>query len=286
MEGILLATLASVVFVLCMVGVGTNKARQPKPHQPKEQRHATTQQVVKAAMSEGEFLRLHYAFPLCSLLAPGYNPAHDGAGVLPQLQKLCHTRGDESQLWGNDAEHLSADALKAGARSLMHKISGVLMDECSVGLAPGVAALECPMMIVGTPTPMSTCMLYDGSKVKATPYFKTNNNGYLLLDFGKHKVTKSVKKRGRLGGWSEREVEEPQLILTGSKVVCWLFHGCPKGKEECGHLCGHPNCLNPRHLRWVSKTQNSLMVKWHKEGNRGKVPVEWREGGGQELRWG
>ena len=140
------------------------------------------------------------------------------------------------------------------------------------------------MMIGGTT--MSTCMLYDGDKVKATPYFHINNNGYLVLDFGRKKVTKTLKERGRWGRGMEEEVEEPHNYLTGSKVVCWLFHGCPLEGEECGHLCGHPNCLNPRHLKWISKSENSLMRKGHKEGGRGVVPLQWRQGGGQELRWG
>lgn len=81
-------------------------------------------------------------------------------------------------------------------------------------------------------------------------------------------------------------MEEPHIYLSGSKVVCWLFHGCPKEGEECGHLCGHPNCLNPRHLRWVTKSENSLMKKEHREGRRGVVPERWRVGNGQEQRWG
>lgn len=279
MESIVMATLATMVFVFLVVGVGTRK-----PHQSKQQRHATTQQVLKAAMSEGDFLRLHYAFPLCSLLSDGYNAACVGAGVLPQLQRLCHTRSELTQLWGNDAHALSADALKADARNLLHKISSLLMNECNVGLAPGVVALVFPMMIMGTST--STCMLYDVDKVKTTPYFSINNNGYLVLDFGRGKVTKREKKRDRWGGWRETLVEKPSIYLSGSKVVCWLFHGCPKEGEECGHLCGHPNCLNPRHLRWLSKSENLVMRKEHKEGGRGVVPEVWRVGHGQEQRWG
>lgn len=271
-----MATLALVLFTLWLVGEGRRKARQPKPHHSQQQRHATTQLVLKATMDVGPFVRLQTTVPLSSLLAAGYNAASHGAGVLAELQRLCHTRTAAAQLWPNGALHLGVDELKAAALALLNKIGGVLRDECMVGLAPGGPAstsLLTPMMLPEANN-KSTCMLYDPAKVQATQYFSINNNGYLVLDFGRYRRVIITKKRGRWGKVMEEEVEEPQLQVQGGRVLCWLFHGCPGEGQECGHLCGHPNCLNPRHHKWVSKGENKRMQQWHRGGHRGEVPQQ------------
>lgn len=284
--GCVMGTLALLAPLLRIVGEGQRKTRQPRPHQTREQRHAHTQHVLKRVMSGGMFVRLSTSLPMCSLLSLTYAHGDPKAGVLPQLRNLCHSRGGEAELWPCDAHSLPVAALKEAALKLLRRICVVLKDECFLGVNEGEAAsspLLAPMMYNHQHAgPLrSTCMLYDVGKVQSTKYFSINSSGYLVLDFGRHTQVKQRKKRGRGHEGMVDVVEVKPLQLAGSKVVCWLFHGCPGGDEECAHLCGHPDCLNPRHLKWVTKRDNQLMKRYHMSGGRGQV-----EGGHIGLEWG
>jgi hypothetical protein len=84
------------------------------------------------------------------------------------------------------------------------------------------------------------------------PGFKPHPQGYLQLVLGKG-------MRGR------------RVVEYAHRLVAWLFHGITKyTMRQCAHLCGRPNCLNPRHLAWVWPCTNSAMAKWHAQpGNLG-----------------
>ncbi len=44
---------------------------------------------------------------------------------------------------------------------------------------------------------------------------------------------------------------------SAHNFVCRAVHGRPpKGKREAAHSCGYRSCVNPRHLRWASRTEN------------------------------
>lgn len=109
---------------------------------------------------------------------------------------------------------------------------------------------------------------YKGSTVEddvklPNPYIHLHKKGYFNLDFGKGMVMKSKKK-----GYQE------QRVIMGVHVfLCWVFNGPqPKG-HEVGHLCGHPNCINPSHLHWCTRAENYKVFKWHKVHGRGSVYV-------------
>jgi hypothetical protein len=95
-------------------------------------------------------------------------------------------------------------------------------------------------------------------------YFNLHKKGYFNLDFGKGEM---VPRKGKK--------EKVLRVIVGAHViVCWLFHGPPPSKGlEVGHLCGHPNCLNPMHLHWCSKHTNALVRKWHKQNGRGNLYI-------------
>jgi len=52
--------------------------------------------------------------------------------------------------------------------------------------------------------------------------------------------------------------------------ACEVAHGpCPDGKEA-GHSCGNRMCINPRHLRWVTRSENEADKVVHGRSNRGE----------------
>jgi hypothetical protein len=53
-------------------------------------------------------------------------------------------------------------------------------------------------------------------------------------------------------------------------LACIAEHGpCPEGKREVGHLCGRRICFNPRHVRWVTKSENEADTLIHGTHTRG-----------------
>jgi hypothetical protein len=110
----------------------------------------------------------------------------------------------------------------------------------------------------------SLCMPLIPSLVARAMYISLHKQGYFLLDFGRGMVMRSKKKGFRL-----------QRVVMGVHVfLCWMVHGPPSCKGlEVGHLCGHPNCINPSHLHWCSRSKNMEVARWHKEHGRGSLYV-------------
>ncbi|MFN3836783.1 MAG: hypothetical protein ACK4MI_03625 [Brevundimonas sp.] len=60
---------------------------------------------------------------------------------------------------------------------------------------------------------------------------------------------------------------------TASRVMCELAHGAPPTlSHEAAHSCGngHEGCVNPRHLRWATQSQNAADKVRHGTDARGE----------------
>ena len=54
------------------------------------------------------------------------------------------------------------------------------------------------------------------------------------------------------------------------RIVCELHHGAPFEDAEAAHSCGIPPCVNPKHLRWATRTENQADRILHGTTNRGE----------------
>lgn len=57
------------------------------------------------------------------------------------------------------------------------------------------------------------------------------------------------------------------------RVVCEIAHGqAPTPQHHAAHCCGngHLGCVNPRHLRWATKSENEKDRALHGTSNRGE----------------
>lgn len=55
------------------------------------------------------------------------------------------------------------------------------------------------------------------------------------------------------------------------RLVCELSHGKPPtSKHEAAHYCGVKYCVNPRHIRWATGSENSADKIMHGRSNRGE----------------
>lgn len=95
-----------------------------------------------------------------------------------------------------------------------------------------------------------------------------------------------------------------QIRLNGraqyaSRVVCERAHGAPPTSlHEAAHSCGngHLGCVNPRHLRWATRSENHADKLIHGTHNRGErhnmvklteaevIEIRWRAGAGESQR--
>ena len=56
-------------------------------------------------------------------------------------------------------------------------------------------------------------------------------------------------------GYGRLEVNGKKKIA--SRYVCELAHGEPPTRQhEAAHSCGNSKCVNPKHLRWATHTEN------------------------------
>lgn len=53
-------------------------------------------------------------------------------------------------------------------------------------------------------------------------------------------------------------------------LVCKLYNGdAPSEDHEVAHTCGNSKCVNPKHLRWATKSENQMDRVLHGTSNRG-----------------
>lgn len=55
--------------------------------------------------------------------------------------------------------------------------------------------------------------------------------------------------------------------MSASRFMCIVAHGAPSPENlhaahSCGH--GHLGCVNPKHLRWATASENALDLQIHK----------------------
>lgn len=63
------------------------------------------------------------------------------------------------------------------------------------------------------------------------------------------------------------------------RYVCTITHGeAPSDKPQAGHICGTKACVNPKHIRWVSQTENEndkhSHGTWYDRVSNGKLSVD------------
>lgn len=59
--------------------------------------------------------------------------------------------------------------------------------------------------------------------------------------------------------WDRGRAGKYGAIRSGVRChrrVCEWYHGEPAAGMHAAHSCGHPLCVNPRHLRWATAAEN------------------------------
>lgn len=55
------------------------------------------------------------------------------------------------------------------------------------------------------------------------------------------------------------------------RYVCLKFHGLPvRSAMHAAHSCGNKICVNPRHIRWASRSENEGDKRRHGRDNAGQ----------------
>lgn len=59
-------------------------------------------------------------------------------------------------------------------------------------------------------------------------------------------------------------------MIYAHRFVCEEAHGKPFHKAEAAHSCGDRGCINKRHLRWATRSENQLDRSAHGTSNDGE----------------
>lgn len=74
-------------------------------------------------------------------------------------------------------------------------------------------------------------------------------------------------------GYAQARDVELGRGVHAHRIMCTLAHGpCPDDKDEVAHSCGNGNlgCINPKHLRWATRSENCNDRTIHGTQNRGE----------------
>lgn len=74
-------------------------------------------------------------------------------------------------------------------------------------------------------------------------------------------------------GYAQARDIEVGRGVNAHRIMCTLAHGpCPEDKDEVAHSCGngHLGCMNPKHLRWATRSENCNDRTLHGTQNRGE----------------
>lgn len=77
--------------------------------------------------------------------------------------------------------------------------------------------------------------------------------------------------RKRWNGYGDLRIGSRSI--AASRKMCELAHGLPRTPgNAAAHSCGNGfgGCVNPRHLRWATKSENEQEKLWHGTSNRGE----------------
>lgn len=74
-------------------------------------------------------------------------------------------------------------------------------------------------------------------------------------------------ERGMYGNFQDAE----RNTFRAHVYICMKAHGVPPSNaHEVAHSCGHRPCVNKRHLRWATRTENMADTLTHGTHNRGE----------------
>lgn len=65
-------------------------------------------------------------------------------------------------------------------------------------------------------------------------------------------------------------LKTPHGEKFGHRLSCEMRHGPPPGRYDAAHTCRTPACINPRHLRWATRSENQQDRVADGTSNRGE----------------
>jgi hypothetical protein len=107
-----------------------------------------------------------------------------------------------------------------------------------------------------------------------SPYRKTRRNSIEAFDFIKMVLVSSTDNcllwpfKTTVYGYASIRVND--RLMPSHRYVCELAHGpAPQKKMDAAHKCGVRACMNPKHIRWATRSENELDKVDHGLSNRG-----------------